>query len=289
MEIFYHLSHVFEILTGIYFGGFALLGFLEKNASEEFNSKIVKRQKEQLSARLIAKGVYDSVNAEPFEKRAKKMSFALLFWIFVAIEYFANILFLAASVRINKINADGQKKVLLKKFFPSFFFNGCFTLTIILLSSIQEQGVNSAKCHLAINYFLLYYSMATVLFQIWGLIILPRLINKLDYSHIVFFSVILSVVLLYLSFHWAYNLNIKFGLGYLLKKDEPMDLILVVVTIAFLPLLVLLLLCSVLMFAWECPVLCYSLFQRIFYKPAGDSDVKKYERESSKNNKLSDE
>jgi len=281
MEIFYHLSHLFEILTGIYFGGFALLGFLEKNASEEFLSKIQKRQNQQLKARVIAQGVYDSVNAEPFEKRGKKVLFAIVFWSFVCLEYFTNIAFSAASIKINKINSDGPKKMLLKKFFPSFFFNGCFTLVVILLSSIQEQDLNSANCHLAINYFFLYYTVSVFIFQIWGLLIFPRLVNKFEYSHLVFISVVLSAVLLYLSFHWAFNLNLKFGLGYFLVKQESMYLILIVVTIAFAPLLLLLLLCSLLMFAWEIPVLWYSLFQRIFYKPAGDSDVKKYKKESS--------
>ncbi len=51
MAIFYHLSHFFEFLTSLYFGGFALLGFFQKDATKTLEVLITKRKTDALNAK----------------------------------------------------------------------------------------------------------------------------------------------------------------------------------------------------------------------------------------------
>ena len=121
MEIFYHFSHFLEILTGIYFGGFALLGFIENEAVSTAYTKLQKRQEEAKRGRVAASDFYKTFTLIPSETPVKFLVGSISFFIFLILEWLGRVMFLLAHVQIEKIANSESPKILQKKFFPSFF------------------------------------------------------------------------------------------------------------------------------------------------------------------------
>ena len=80
MGIFYHFSHFFEFLTGVYFGGAALLGFIENSAIASLYEKVQKRQVEAKSGKVVVNEFFKSF--KPYENLFKFILGGLIMVLF---------------------------------------------------------------------------------------------------------------------------------------------------------------------------------------------------------------
>lgn len=253
MGIFYHFSHFFEIMAGIYFGGFALLSTLEGGVGN-IKKRLQKRNEDARYAQTIAKEFFNlkfqSVYGKPF-----RLILFLLFCLFYGIiEGLGKAYFWIANKSIQKI-VDPKHKRLQKQFFPSFFFAGCFCLVMILLSAIQVANANTAYCHSSIDYFILYYIFFSFIFQFWALVLFPFLMDKIEYIHWVFLNLIICIVLIYLSIQFSVFQNQPKWLLWFLNEHHEMSLITLVVVTALLPLLFIFFKSGFVIICWEIPIL----------------------------------
>ena len=177
--------------------------------------------------------------------------------------------------QISKIASSNSPNVLVKKYFPSFFFAACFCIVIILFSAIQETQCNSIECRRAIDYFFLYYIICSWIFQFWSLLIFPRFVNKLDYVKLLLISVIICAVLFSIAWHFALLTHIIYPFSWLVDNKNEMWLISLVLLTSLIPLLYIFLSFVLILFFWGIPVYFYDSVFKVFTRSAAEKDINK--------------
>lgn len=262
MEVFYHFSHFLEILTGIYFGGFALLGFIQRGASENIYRKLKYRKNQANQAKVII-NEYFEIRTKSFGKAPfKNLLISLLGFLFWAFGCGSRFISFIVNNQIEKIG-DSEKEVVLKKYFPSFFFSGCFCLTLILLSAFQNNNVN-VNCHKAVDFFLIYYLISSIIFQIWALFIFPHIVNRIDYLHLILLNLLIIGILIYFSISFSRLPYLKSNLAWFLIEANKGYLILFVILVTLIPLFYIIFRSVFMLVAWEVPIFFNKVIFNVF-------------------------
>lgn len=267
MKAFYHFSHFFEILTGIYFGGFALLGFLQKGAATSIHTKMQRRRDESRKAQISFKEYFKiRIQSSPEFTFSYIISTFLLLITFVIILLIKNLLgifFSLSNKQIETLSPEMANEIVLKKFFPSFFFAGCFCLILILFSAFQNECTDF-NCSQGINFFILYYFISALIFHIWSLFIFPHIVNKLDYVHLILINIIICSVLTYFTIKYSNLSHLKWHLDWFLSEANKSWLIFWVLLTCLFPLLYILTKTVLVIVAWEIPIIFNIIMFKMF-------------------------
>ncbi len=265
MAIFYHLSHFFEFLTGIYFGSFPLLGFIQKDASNNLNRRLKSREQYAVNARTqVLEHFSIQINAKNGPTKTWRAASKWAMWSNT--ERYVRFLRKWTNYIITDIVTN--EGIFIKRFFPVFFYTGCFCLTIMLFSG-YEQASNDTICKSGINFFFMFYCLSSILFQIWGIFIFPFLVKGRDYLKLTVVNIIICSALFLIS--ELLSTHLKFGLGYLLSKHNEDVFMTITLVIAMFPLCIMLIFCMILLVFWYISNIFYFLTLRSFSKDFGNN------------------
>ena len=255
MSILYHFSHFLEFLCGVYFGGFALLTFLQRDAKANFISKLEERIKtaetcksEVLEYMKIAK---DNVQLDSITDVSKFFYEIRAFLKWVVLHYFMKILFRFSNRCIRRNFDKSNKGLILKKFFPSFFYTGCYCLLMILLSAYEQIALFPILFRL-IDIFIVTYTFLSLLFLLWALLYFPIRVNKVSYRRLILKALIhwLIVTSLSIILTMVFNKTNCFGYYFIIQSDT-LTLITGVIIIAILPLVFIFIYSTIVLALWE--------------------------------------
>jgi hypothetical protein len=242
----YHLSHFFEFLTGVYFGGFAILNFLQKDATASFKKNVEHRKLDAINAKTQVHEYFKiRITITNGHKQAKDDANEYSKWcekekIVAWVLDFTNFIIL---------DIVSQKGYFIKRYFPAFFFNGLFCITIILFSGFAQTHP-TAKCQYGIDLLFTFFCVNTILFQIWSLFIFPFKVTNRNYLALTIINILIVMVGFGLSFILSDFFNIKFGLDTFLLPEHAHWLILLCLLISVVPLLYIIFLSIIMIFLW---------------------------------------
>jgi hypothetical protein len=246
MGIFYHLSHFFEFLTSLYFGGIALLGFFQKNATNTLSLLIRNRKVAALNAKTQVREYFKVAitgQSGPLSALVHSSKWAL--W--ESGQKFVDKRFTFANNYITTLATE--KGLFLKKFFPSFFYSGFYCLSIVLFSGFVEVSKNE-NCIREIDLFFLYYSISSTLFQIWAIFIFPKLVNRHDYLKLILLNMGVCFLLTVISTILTCFFKEPPVLANLLLPASTDRLVLYVLTIAIIPLISVFIFATIVLLCW---------------------------------------
>jgi hypothetical protein len=269
VEIFYHYSHFLEALIGVYFGGLALLSFIEDKASVALSEKIQLRTEQAKVARLLAKEYFRvRVNADRGGVLLIIMAIFLTFahWIHRILSF----LFKHSFSRIERI---GTSKTLQKKFFPSFFYTGVFCLYLVLMSAMQESKINTEECKHATELFTSFYIISSLFFLFWALIIHPLLVNKIDYLHLIFIGIVICFVLIALSIISQLNGWFSNFTDWYLNIQNEMKIVSITLILVLSPIILIFLYSMWIFASWESPIIIRQIALYVFRKRTLEKDI----------------
>jgi hypothetical protein len=233
MADLYHLSHFFEFLTGLYFGGLALLEFLQNKASVPFTEILAQRQKSADNAKKQAIEYFgDKVTVANGVVSAAVNTFIWCMWSLV--NYPVNLLFNATHAYITSL--INKKNHFMRRHFPVFFFTGCFCLSIVLLSALEEIKP-AIFCSSCIDKFFLLYCVSTVMYQIWGVFVFPFFVAKSDYLVLTVLNFIICLTLVCITYHYSVHPKLPLGIDYFLIPDNSDKFVIIVIIISLFPIL----------------------------------------------------
>lgn len=271
MQELYHFSHFLEFLCGVYFGGFALLGFIEEDALVQFKSLIIVRAAKANTSKILQEEYFKVRTTSPKDGKLNFMFFGSCWIAYSFLDMLFSNMFAIANYFINKVGSSEDKQFL-KKFFPSFFFAGCFCLVVILLSAFQAENVDN-DWHKSINHFVIYYGVSCLIFQFWSLVFFPSLVNRIDYFHLTLINIVLCCALGILSFSFAKDQILYLNLGGLLEHHNHAFLNILIVFIALIPLLYIIGISILTIIFWELSVLFFNFSIFIFGRNNDIDDV----------------
>ncbi|RWY57012.1 hypothetical protein [Mucilaginibacter gilvus] len=254
MEHLYHLSHFFEFLCGAYFGGGALLGFIESALVLKIRPPLTTKVEENEKIRAAA---YDYF--EVF-KNKKVRDFRLLDIFPLLASSLFNLADFISTGSLSAVNSflqtlgpkgdDKEATTLLKRYFPTFFFTGFYCLFIVLFSAIQEENEN-ASWRIGINWFFMNFTVGAIVFQVWSLIVIPKWVNRRNYFRILSIGILFVIVTAIISAGFAFfNYRVYYS-EYLLSEHHKSLCQVLVVVVSVLPLIYLLLLTVWVLIRWE--------------------------------------
>lgn len=266
MGVLYPFSHFLELLTGIYFGGVALLSFMERGASHDMYTKLQQRLEEAKRAKILANEYFKVRVTTPEEGHFKIIRNAVAWSVYDFILRIWNNTFSFAYRKLETISTNPKSKVLQKKFFPSFFFNGCFCLSIMIISAMQEENLNTLNCHNASDRFMTFYLLSAMVFQIWALLFHPFFVNKIDYLHLIFINLLICLGLIIFcflagKFDWLHHITY-----WILDEKNRMWLITLVLVTAIAPLFFIIVSSIAIFGLWELPIMLNMATLKLFGK-----------------------
>jgi len=147
---------------------------------------------------------------------------------------------LRRKIFIEKVKGHGNKSMILKMFFPTFFFTGVYCLTLIGLSAFQYINNNDPVSYKQIDCFFIDLSNGVLLYQLSTLLIIPRLIGRVNYFVIVFCVLITVLIVSGIILLLSYNID-YFDVRWLMTEEHKSAIQMVAVFIAMMPLTYLLL------------------------------------------------
>jgi hypothetical protein len=252
MESVYLYSHFFEILCGLYFGGVALLSFLEKDASVGTYSRLQIRLAESKTAEIIIND-YLKIRVDRKKGRLQTILSVIVWAILDFVLKAATKLFKFSHKELNKIVGKKDSKVLQKKFLPSFLFAGVFCLIIVLVSAFQETKVGSEWCKVSANRFMVLYLYSALIFFLWSLIFQAKKVNKVEYLHLIGVNIIFCLFLFLLSVASVFNFT-SHVTDWLLSQSNNQWLALMMIFVSLIPLFLIFIIAVLIFFSWEIPV-----------------------------------
>src|SRR6185437_1224751 len=262
MKDLYHLSHFYEFLCGLYFGGTAILGSIETSLIKRFYKPLKQKQTEVENVRVLSKDYVQVVTSKSIKDLRREDFFISVAYVcfYIADGFFYRVFNFLKSI-LNHLDLK-RESVLLKKFFPSFLFNGILCFLILLLSGFQEANDNKI-CGAAINYFLINLGLSAIFFQVIALFVIPRLVNIVDYLHIMLITLVLIGILLSLSFIFGYR-SYAFQLDYLLVPKYKNTVLFYFIIVGLFPLLAIIVFSCLILLSWEGTTLFYRWANSIF-------------------------
>jgi len=267
MKHLYHLSHFFEFLCGVYFGGSTILAFAEEAFTNRFSDPLTAKISDVETARIYASQFDDVILSKKLRDiifRDILAFFALLFYRVADRYYYKK--FTAITKKINRIKEIKSKSIFLKKFFPAFLFNGIFCLLVVLLSGFQYTNTNGPSSNY-LDCFLLDFALACIVFQTSALLLFPRFVAVIDYLHLFLFALIFGLGIVVAVALLSIN-NHMLGANWLLLEENKSWLQLFILTMGLFPLLGLFAYFGRLLFIWEATIFFYWLAAITFGKEA---------------------
>jgi hypothetical protein len=253
MTNLYHLSHFFEFLTGLYFGGLALLEFLQNKATVPFSELLEIRQQSANNAKTQVIEYYQiRVTADKGALKAMSNSFKWVCWC--VINYPANLLFNFTHTYITSL--IGDKGNFIRRHFPVFFFTGCFCLFIVLFSGVEDCDIKTFSSRF-IDSFFISYCFAAILFQMWGIFIFPALVRRNDYLMLTAVNIIICFVLILVTYLSSKYGSLIFNFDYFTLEDNKKLFVIIVIIISLFPIACILI--------WSAIVLTFFILSTYFY------------------------
>lgn len=265
MEIFYHLSHFLEILTGIYFGGFALFGFMQKGSAKNLYSRLKDKSDRAVYAKICADEYY-LLTIETIKKNGGiNLVFQSIKWFFVGqFTKYSNKVFRFSSSKIDEIGPEEENTIIVKKYFPSFFFTGCFSFILVLCSAFEFGVKGSPRCINCINNFLVFYMYSAILFHIWSLFIFPLFVNKKEYLNLISVNLVIAIVLLVLTVVFSLHNPFIISTAWLLSEANRSWLICFVLLVLIFPLMFILIKFVAILIAWQMSIFSTNTIINVF-------------------------
>jgi hypothetical protein len=267
MKELFELSHFFEFLCGAYFGGGALLGFIEETLISRIKSPIDNRvldiEKIRLSASDFSKFF---MNKKVKDLKATDYVALVASILFKFGDHIFKNSFKSVTSFISKLHSkpkEPRSNVLLKRYFPAFFYTGFYCLIIVLLSALQVGNKNLHWSH-RIDWFFINFSVGSFLFQIWSLLVIPRWVGRHNYLRILAFGIFISLSILIGTIITA-SLSYIIINGDLFLAEEHKSLCqTVIVFISTVPLIFLMILTIWVLIRWELITLFYNVAHYLF-------------------------
>ncbi|OJW85297.1 MAG: hypothetical protein BGO69_06680 [Bacteroidetes bacterium 46-16] len=244
---FYHYSHFFALLAEVYFGGIALFSFFEKGAVQLkghleykeqlailYNSRI-----EEFSRMVIPRG-----EASRRIQRIKRWTYRLF------LKGIKKINLICFNVSSFFIHRSHEEHTVSKRFFPAFFYNGCFCVVMVLLTAIAEE-FKEPECVNYIHNFILYYLKFSVLFYFYVFLIFPYLIKKYNYIILTFLNFLICLLFFVLALIFSNNPPGKQLLEYTLEPNIEVKAVVLVILFSLVPLIYIALNYIILMLFWS--------------------------------------
>lgn len=237
MENLYHLSHFFAFLCSVYFGS-AILIFIEKDIIERLYDPFNEKLKDIGGVRLLLEDYKQLLTTKMLKDVGLKdiILSKLVSDSFAAYDRAFYKMLIKRKAILDNWKSQKNRMIMLKMFFPTFLFTGLYCLTIILMSGFQETNLKDSACYKAVDCFLIDLSIATLAFQFVSLILIPWLVNKVNYFNLMFIILLITVALFVIVSILSDNF-FTFHAEWLLLAINIKWLQLVTVLIAFVPLL----------------------------------------------------
>ena len=282
MRFLFHYSHFLEILTGIYFGGFALLSFLEASVVSNIYDRLDKRALQAKDARALVYEFFKINLKTPFDGFVRFIILGLISILYYIIEIAIRLIsFSFYKFKMRKDLSEKDGVIFQKKFFPAFFYSGCFCMVMILINSVQYEDCTSFKCSIAIDVFTMNYLFSTIIFLAWALIVFPRLVNKYNYFSLTFINISLCLLLFILSVKYSKDLVLFSSFDWFLQPHKEMWATAFFIFVASLPLLFIIINSLFVVLLWGTPISFYKLTILIFSKSEIQKEINKITKEAN--------